>query len=115
VNRFLLAIILLFVCAFGVHAEDERIFIDAKINGKPVRFIFDTGTGAPFVLFSTATHRLGLKVTPPPPNNQPGPGKTAVGWTDLCKLNIGMISIETHFDVIEMPTYLKWSADGLLG
>jgi hypothetical protein len=115
VNRFLLAIVLLLVCVFSLRAEDERICLDATINGKPVRFIFDTGAGVAFVLYSTAAHRLGLKVTLPPPNNQPGPGQTTFGWTDLCKLDFGTTNIQTHFGVLEIPSYLKWSGDGVLG
>jgi len=115
VNRFLLALILLFVCAFDVRAEAERIWVDAKINGKPVRFIFDTGAGFPFVLFSTAAHRLGLKFTLPPPNFPREPGQTSAGWTELCKLDIGMTNIETHIAVVDIPSYLNCPEDGLLG
>ncbi len=115
VNRFLLGIILLFICVFGVRAEDERIFIDAKINGKPVQFAFDTGTGPPVVLFSTAARRLGLKVTPP--NYQPGPGKAVAGTTELCDLDLGITKARTSLYVVDEPTYLNAisSADGVLG
>lgn len=114
-KRFLLIIILLFVCAFSLCAEDERIFIDAKINGKPVRFAFDTGAGVPFILYSTTARRLGLKVTPPSPDDQPGPGQTAFGGTELSHLDLGITNVVTRFGVVEIPTYVKLPGDGTLG
>jgi len=116
VNRLLLAIVLLFVCAFGVRAEDERfLWDDATINGKPVQFVLDTGTGPPVVLFSTAARRLGLKVTPS--NHQPDPGKAAAGTTESCDLDLGIIKARTSLYVAEVPAYLKTisSVDGVLG
>jgi hypothetical protein len=115
VNRFLLAIIFLFVGASSLCAEDERIFIDAKINGRPARFAFDTGTGVPFLLYSTTVGEFGLKVTPPPPDYQPGPGQIALGWTELSHLDLGITNIVTRFGVVEIPTYAKLPEDGMLG
>jgi hypothetical protein len=67
VNRFLLSFILLGFCLNVARASsiDERIWINAKINGQPVRFAYDTGWGNNQTLFSTTAKRLGLKVTPP--------------------------------------------------
>jgi hypothetical protein len=116
VDRFLLAIILLFVCAFGVRAEDERLWWDdATINGKPVQFVLDTGTGPPVVLFSTAAKRLGLKVTPP--IHQPGPGQAAAGTTESCDLDLGIAKARTSLRVVEIPAYMNSisSEDGVLG
>jgi hypothetical protein len=102
-NRFLLTTVLSFVCLFGVSAEEERIWVDAKINGKPVRFIFDTGTGVSFILYSKAAQRLGLKFTLPPPNYHREPGQTTVGFTEPCTLDIGPTNFETQFGVVEEP------------
>lgn len=110
------AIILLFVCAFSLCAEVESLWWDdATINGKPVQFVLDTGTGPPVVLFSTAARRLGLKITPP--EYQPDAGQTAAGTTELCDLDLGINKARTSLYVIEMPAYLNTvsSADGVLG
>ena len=115
-SRLLLVIVLLFVCAFSLFAEDECFWWgDATINGKPVQFVLDTGTGPPVVLFSTAAKRLGLKVTPP--THLPDPGEVAAGTTKLCDLDLGITKTRTFLYVVEVPDYLKTlsSADGILG
>jgi hypothetical protein len=109
------AIILACFCSIVANAKDACIFIDGKINNKPVRFIFDTGSDTPFVLFSATIQKLGLKVTPPPTNNQVGPGEIAVGYSELCNMDIANTNVTTRFAVLDSPAYLKWGADGILG
>src|SRR5260221_3646874 len=113
--KTILIIILTCLCFIAAKAEDERIFIDGKINNKSARFIFDTGVTVPFVLFSTSAQRLGLKVTLSPADAQIGPGQIAGGYTELCDLNIAGTNVATCFRVLENPAYLKWSANGVLG
>lgn len=113
--RTILPIILACAYAITTCAVEERIFIDAKINGKPVRFAFDTGAGASFVLYSTTAQKLGLRVTPPRADAPISPGQTRCGWTDSQKLDLGSISTETCFGVVEVPAYLNWTEDGLIG
>lgn len=115
VNRFLLAIILLFVCVFGVRAEDERIWCsDVKVNGQPVRIIFDTGSDLPIVLFSTTAERLGLKVLPPDLSGHLKPGEVRVRLTEECRLDIGTTNLKTAVSVVELPSYLR-GLDGIFG
>jgi hypothetical protein len=112
--KIVLAIILFCFCSFS-RADDERIWLNAKINGHPVRFAFDTGTSANFVLYSTTAERLGLKVTPPDSNQKLRPGKTATGTTELCNLDVGVTNARTFLAVLEMPTYVIVPGDGLVG
>jgi hypothetical protein len=91
--KTVLAIVGLFFWVIPIKATDERIWVDAKINGNPVRFAFDTGTGASVVLFSTAAQRLGLKITPS--NSQSGPDGVVTGTTELCNLSIGEDDFQT--------------------
>jgi len=113
--KSILTIILSCFCLIAVNADDERIWLNAKINGQPVRFAFDTGTGANFVLFSTMAKKLGLKVTPPDPNQKPAPGQIILGTTELCNLDFGITNVRTSVNVLEMPGYLKSSQDGWIG
>jgi hypothetical protein len=46
-----------------VCAVDERLTIEAKINGKYVRLAFDTGAPTPLILFTSTAKRLLLKTT----------------------------------------------------
>ncbi len=107
--------VLFLVCVVAVHADDERILMDAKINGQPVRLAFDTGSGTPFLLTSTAAQKLNLKVTTPPPDARVGPGQTLVGWTDLQKLDLGSGIVETCFAILNVPTNLTPNFDGVMG
>jgi hypothetical protein len=103
------------LCLASLGAEDERIFVDAKINGSPVRFAFDTGAGVSFELYSRTAEKLGLKVTSPPADAQIGPGQTRIGWTEPQKVDLGFTNIETAFAVVEIPAYLKTSEGGMVG
>jgi hypothetical protein len=113
--KTIFAIILACFCEIIAKADNERIFIDAKINGKPVRFAFDTGTGIPFFLYSTTARKFNLKVTPPPPDYQSGPGGTTFGLTVLCNLDFGTTHSMTYLGVVEIPQYLEPPEDGALG
>jgi len=115
VNRFFSVVVLSWFCVITVRATDERIFIGAEINGKPVRFAFDTGTGIPFLLYSTSVEKFGLKITQPPQEIQPGPGQVVGGWTEPARLNLGMTNVETQFGVVQIPAYAKWPEEGMLG
>ncbi len=107
-------IVLMYFCFNTADAADERIWWPkAKINGQPVRLCFDTGTSVPVVLYSTVAQRLGLKVTPP--DYQPDPGRFAFGTTEMCDLNLGNTNVRTSLSVGQMPEYLKSPEDGILG
>jgi hypothetical protein len=109
-----LIIILTYLCLITANAYDERIWVEAKINDKPVRFAFDTGTDTPVVLFSTAAQRLGLKVTPA--DYKPAPDRVAAGRTELCNMQVGVSDFKTSLAVINVPTYfLNGNIDGVLG
>jgi hypothetical protein len=113
--KIIYAIILTCLCVSIVKATEEHIWFNAKINGHPVRFVFDTGTSANVVLYSTTAERLGLKVTPPDSNQKIGPGKTAAGTTELCNLDVGITNARTSLAVLEVPTYVIVPGDGIVG
>ena len=48
--------------------QDERIYLDAKINVEPVRFSVDIGSTIPLVILSKTAQRLHLKVGDPSTN-----------------------------------------------
>ena len=73
----ILAMICFILLVETVHADDDRFWVEGKINGKSVTFAFDTGS--PYcVLFKDTLSQLGL-------TNGPG-GETT---TDNCTLEIG--------------------------
>jgi hypothetical protein len=99
----------------GLRSEDERIWWpNVKVNGQPVRIIFDTGVDSPIVLFSATAERLGLKVLPPDLSYHLKPGEVRARFTEECSLDIGTTNLKTAVKVIEMPLYLR-GIDGIFG
>jgi hypothetical protein len=113
--KIIFAIILTCLFVSVAKTAEECIWFDAKINGQPVRFAFDTGTGANFLVYSTTATRLGLKVTPPNTNQKLDTGETAFGTTESCNLNVGVTNARTSLGVVEMPTFATPPGDGLVG
>jgi hypothetical protein len=93
---------------------DDRILLDATINGKAARLVFDTGA-TDLVLFSQGAERLGLKVTAPPRDVPVAPGEVRVGKTEECDLVLGAMRTRTSFRVFAPPSYLKIGVDGAVG
>jgi hypothetical protein len=113
-----LAIVVSCFCLTSLQAEDERIFVNARINGQPVRLAYDTGVSVPLILLSTAAQRLHLKVNPPPAGALIGPGEAPVGWTDQERLDFddfGFTNIETSVAIGEVPPGVKPNVDGMVG
>lgn len=104
-------IILLWLFVVAANAADESILVSAKINNKPVRFIFDTGCKFPVVLFPAAAKKLGLKFTPPDYQHD----KMPVGTTELCDLDFSNTHVRTSVGILDSPDYYKWNADGIIG
>jgi len=69
---------------------DDRVNINAKINGVAVHLIFDTGGGIDMVLGQRTAERLGLKLIPFPRGSKPPPGANVryAGLTNPCRVEI---------------------------
>jgi hypothetical protein len=94
----------------------ERIWLNAKINGKPVHLAFDSGSNVG-ALCPQTVQKLGLKFIPAP-TNALFHGFMA-GDTEDCTLALEGMDMEgkTSFLVLDLPVYLGTDADfdGVLG
>lgn len=97
-----------------VSPADERIWVDANINGKPARLIFDTGADR-LIVFRKGAERLGLRITNSPLHFLPPPGAAVMGVTELCKVTLWRTSRLASLASIDIPAYLHTRADGVLG
>ncbi len=95
-------------------AADERILLDATINGKAVRLLFDTGA-SDLILFRTGAARLGLKISEPPRDLQVPAGAVPAGVSEECEFVLGATRARTSFKVFEPPSFLHLEADGAVG
>ena len=107
------------LCAIGfwtlaAQSADERILLDASINGKPARLVFDTGA-SDRILFTKGATRLGLQVIDPPRDIQVAPGEVLTGKTEDCEFELGTTRIKTVFRVFDPPSFINMNVDGALG
>ncbi len=102
----LCAVALLAPDCFHARADDIRLRIDCKINGKHTNFILDTGASATFIS-RDAAERLGLKIKPRPKNAPVPPGEIPTDLTEEC-------TVELHGDKPLMRTFQVADLDHML-
>jgi len=105
---------LLLCAAATLHAEDEWLWLDAKINGRNARLVFDTGTSH-LVLFPDGATRLGLNFTNAPPDAKVAPGDVPAGVTEECEFSVGETTVRTRLRIVDMPAVLRVKFDGFIG
>jgi hypothetical protein len=101
----------------SLRADEERVWVDAKINGKPVKLAFDSGAEIS-VLFRTTAERLGLRITNSLPGKKTTPGKFHTSsQTESCELSFGGVTAKAIFVVADLPAAAAASSDmeGVLG
>jgi hypothetical protein len=114
--RFLIVVLASCVSGNGAQAEN-RLWVEATINGKPVHLAFDTGASA-LVLFPKAVARLGLSYTNAPKDAPVNPGEAPAGITEECDVQLSSDpgrTVRTSFRVGEIPGILATDVDGLVG
>jgi hypothetical protein len=93
---------------------DERVMLNAMINGQPVRLAFDTGSSRS-TLFRDAAARLGVKTVQGPSNGTLKPGQVWLSNSEPLTLSLGGVSVITTFGVLDsgIPAqfdgFLAWS------
>ena len=74
--------------SFTFRFENNSIFIDGKLNGKPARFLIDTGAGTSLLHAPFATS-VDLVVGPMTEKIYGVSGEAPAGWTDVPTLQLG--------------------------
>jgi len=105
--------ILFCLWAGSIHA-DQRIWVDADVNGQSARFIFDTGADR-LILFRNGAKRLKLKLTQAPSDSSGPSGTVGIGQTEPCDVRLLGNHLRMPLGVVEMPSFLDMHADGVLG
>ena len=94
-------------------SQDERIWLTAKINGKPVHLVFDSGSNCS-ALTPEAIKKLALRFIPAPPDNH-SPG-VVPGDTEEFTLTLYGVDNKMSFLVLDLPAaYAHPDFDGLIG
>jgi len=93
---------------------DERLWMDATINGREAHLAFDTGSSH-LMLSAQAALRLGVAFTNAPDETRIGPEEIPVHVTEECDLMLGTNSFRINFAVLELPPMLDPLLDGVIG
>ena len=93
---------------------DERLAVVALVNGKPVRLALDTGAEIS-LLFRSAATRLRLNTVTEASRVPALNGAVHVDWSPPCRLEWGSIHQISQFGIVDVPTYLPWEVDGVIG
>ena len=113
--KTILLSIVLWLALSASHAED-RLWVNAKISGKPARLALDTGLGSEIGLFRSGADRLGLKL------RRNGTYASLPLWqTGSCMVRLqgwsswGFPYGIGHIWIVEIPSFVKTDADGCVG
>src|SRR2546429_637019 len=96
----------------------ERMWVDAKINGKAARLVFDTGSTVGLLVFRPAAERLNLALRA---GANRGPDDVPYWLTDECTVRLpwafwGFARAKTPLIVIEVPSSVNMEKmDGAVG
>lgn len=95
---------------------DGRIAVELRINGQDLRFMLDTGTGAPAVISSKTARLLGIKYSSPAAGVKAPPGKVVTGFTEPVALEfLGRTFPKVRLAVMNTPPYAGWHSEGAVG
>jgi hypothetical protein len=86
-------------------SQDERIWLDGKINGKTARLCFDSGADN-LILFRQGAQRLGLKINEAATSTVSALGQVPRGFTEECSFKLGPTTGRVRFDVVDMTSGL---------
>lgn len=92
----------------------DRLRVDAKVNGHPVRLFFDTAA-THTILFKKTADRLGLNYEIPPEGDPPSSNSVLAGFSEECEFDLHSVKLNTKFRIYDSPNYLQTDADGVLG
>jgi hypothetical protein len=108
-------LVLLLLLAWRPLQADDRIFLEAKLNGQPLKLVFDTGAGE-LVIFRSVAEARGLKISPPPAEVVPKPGQVLFSRTEPVTFELfGRANPETRLGVVDHPASIPPDFDGLVG
>lgn len=99
------------LCA-TVSLAQEWIWLQARINNKPARLVFDTAANQS-AIYKSSLERLGIKVIEA--NGDSGAADPIAGRLEPCEFSLWGNTFQTRFYLLNLPDYLAPKGDGILG
>lgn len=109
-SRSVLALV--FLLSAEIARGDGKIWVEAKINDKPIKLALDTGSHFS-TLYRKAAENLGLKATWPVESKRIG--MASVGTSEQCNFTLWDKTEKTQLRVIDMPNAILVEEAGVLG
>jgi hypothetical protein len=112
-RRFLFAAAVLCLFQPALAATGPKILVEARVNGQPVKLVFDTGVEHTLLFRSTA-RRLGLAVTPPDPAVKAEPGRIVPATSEVCEFSLDRVTMRMALPIYDPPEGISYDIDGML-
>lgn len=109
------ALLFTVLATVGLVRASDRILVEARLNGQPLKLAFDTGAGG-LIVFRNVAEQRGLKIAPPPADARPEPGKVLFSRTEPVTIELfGQTLLNERIIVIDLPSSLSPDIEGVLG
>jgi hypothetical protein len=107
-------LLLLFLPWLPLQSAD-RIVLEGKLNGLPLRLALDTGASE-LVIFRAYAESRGLKISAPPAETELKPGQVLISRTEPVTFELfGRTNPNTRLGVVDHPASVLPDIDGLVG
>ena len=94
--------------------SDERLWVEATINRRPVQLAIDTGVSG-MVLFPKAAARLGLSIRKAAEDAGVDLEHIVEGTAEECEIRLFRTNFTMNLPVLKVPAQLNSDLDGLVG
>ncbi len=105
--------VIIFTCTTGLLAGDDRILIEAKVNGKAVLLAFDSGS-THTVLFEKTAKRIKLKIMNSSLEQIAGSEEAKFATSEKCYFTLGRSTVITQLKIFKAPDLFSKDIDGVL-
>ncbi|MCP3901124.1 MAG: PDZ domain-containing protein [Desulfobacteraceae bacterium] len=109
----ILVFVIFFTCTTGLLASNDRILIEAKVNGKDVLLAFDSGS-THTILFDKAAKRINLKLIDSSLEQISGSGEAKLATSEKCSFTLGNSTVTTQLKIFKAPDLVSKDIDGVL-
>jgi hypothetical protein len=107
--------LILAATAAVVSRADDRLLLEAKLNGQPLKLAFDTGAES-FIIFQSTADRLRLKTISPPADAKLKPGAVPMGQTEPVTVELlKQVLPDVRLRVFTDPGMPPGDVDGVVG
>lgn len=113
----LTAVLAVGVCSAPLCAEEERLVVEGRVNGRPARLVFDTGTSFPLAMPRHAMAKYDLELDEARPIDTAAAG-VLEGFSVVGRIELppAYVSDQAVFAILtDAPWTFEWGFDAIIG